>query len=307
MLFPCSVDVIGLKICSLVVISGVSGGIGLLFVTFDRTYFYPKLSTGIKLDILRDKIFHSATNRRIMVLTLPRVTTRAITQFKITQTTRVTPCTLLVTVTPPPPPLQPPTPLLLAATSVAVDVAEAAAALATTSVAVVAIRRRRRRCYSPPQPKLSMPTMLPRRWPPPPLYLVPPPPLINVPCRVDRVHGAAITSAPAVTVDVAYAAAPLATNSVAAIAVHRRHRHYHHHRRCYSPPTPLLAAFSVPAATTVAVDVPCRVDRVHDTVITSATAVAVDVADACRAAGHHLHCYLRRRRPPPPYIASAAA
>ena len=149
MLFPCSVDVIGLKICSLVVISGVSGGIGLLFVTFDRTYFYPKLSTGIKLDILRDKIFHSATNRRIMVLTLPRVTTRAITQFKITQTTRFTPCTLLVTVTPAPP-LQPPTPLLLAATSVAVDVDEAAAALATTSVAVVAIGRRCRRCYSPP-------------------------------------------------------------------------------------------------------------------------------------------------------------
>ena len=84
-------DVIGLKICSLVVISGVSGGIGLLFVTFDRTYFYPKLSTGIKLDILRDKIFHSATNRRIMVLTLPRVTTRAMTQFKITPTAPVTP------------------------------------------------------------------------------------------------------------------------------------------------------------------------------------------------------------------------
>ena len=85
LVIPCSVDVIGLKICSLVVISGVSGGIGLLFVTFDRTYFYPKLSTWIKLDILRDKIFHS------VVLTLPRVTTRAITQFKITQTTRVTP------------------------------------------------------------------------------------------------------------------------------------------------------------------------------------------------------------------------
>ena len=131
MLFPCSVDVIALKICSLVVISGVSGGIGLLFVTFDRTNFYPKLSTGIKLDILRDKIFHSTTNRRIMVLTLPRVTTRAITQFKITQTTRrcYSPPPLSLSTSPKLPRLWPP-PLLLS--------------LLFAAAAAVAIRRHSR-------------------------------------------------------------------------------------------------------------------------------------------------------------------
>ena len=89
-----------------------------------------------------------------------------------------------------------------------------------------------------------------------------------------------------------------------------RRRHYlHHHRRsyrcrrcCYAAAPPLLStspasataplAASVATATTITADVPCHVDRVHGAAITYAlsSVVAVDVADAGRAAGGRWCC-----------------
>ena len=165
------------------------------------------------------------------------MTTRAIPQFQITQTTRVTSryrgatattaisnattvttrlhhrccrrprschtaghhlcCCHCYSPLPSLLPLPPPPPLLFAATAVIFHFADAPTQLDATSVASSAAIA------------------------------------ADVPCRVNRVHNAAITSTTAVAVRRLLPRHwPI---SVAAVAIRRHRRHYHLHRRCYSP------------------------------------------------------------------------